>query len=62
MVPTTDDVIRSADHEFGIKLSHDTTNKKTTITFVKEAPASGTIIRVNRLNDKYLKFRDKGIF
>ena len=61
VVPTTDDVIRSADHEFGIKLSHDTTNKKTTITFVKEAPASGTIIRVNRLNDKYLKFRNKGI-
>ena len=32
------------------------------ITFTKEAPADGTIIKVNRLNDKYLKFRNKGIF
>ena len=59
---TADSVIRSADHEFGIELSHDVTNKKTTITFTKEAPADGTIIKVNRLNDKYLKFRNKGIF
>jgi len=59
---TADSVLRSADHEFGIKLTHDVTNKKTTITFTKEVPADGTIIKVNRLNDKYLKFRNKGIF
>ena len=62
VVPTTDSLTRSADHEYGIELSHDEANKKTTVTFVKEAPADGTIITVNRLNDKYLKFRNKGIF
>ena len=59
---TADSVLRSADHDFGIKLTHYVTNKKTTITFTKEVPADGTIIKVNRLNDKYLKFRNKGIF
>jgi len=59
---TVDGTLRSADHEFGIKLTHDTANKKTTMTFTKEAPALNTIIKVERLNDKYLKFRDKGIF
>ena len=59
---TVDGTLRSADHEFGITLSHDTANKKTTMTFTKEAPALNTIIKVERLNDKYLKFRDKGIF
>ena len=59
---TVDGTLRSADHEFGVKLTHDTSNKKTTITFTKEAPSSGTIIKVERSNDKYLKFRDKGIF
>jgi len=59
---TADGTLRSADHEFGAKLTHDTANKKTTITFTKEAPSSSTIIKVERLNDKYLKFRDKGIF
>ena len=59
--PTTDGTIRSADHEFGIELSHDTTNKKTTITFLKESPSSGTIITVGRAHDKYLRFRNKGI-
>jgi hypothetical protein len=59
---TTDNTLRSSDHEYGIELTHDTTNKKTTITFTKEVPAAGTIIRVERSNDKYLKFRDKGIF
>ena len=59
---TVDGTLRSADHEFGITLTHDTANKKTTMTFTKEAPALNTIIKVERLNDKYLKFRDKGIF
>ena len=58
---TADGVIRSADHEFGITLTHDTTTKKTTINFTKEVPSAGTIIKVERANDKYLKFRDKGI-
>jgi hypothetical protein len=58
---TTDNTLRSSDHEYGIELSHDTTNKKTTITFTKEVPRSGTIIKVERSNDKYLRFRDKGI-
>ena len=58
---TADGTLRSADHELGITLSHDTDNKKTTITFTKEVPQAGTIIKVERSNDKYLKFRDKGI-
>jgi hypothetical protein len=60
--PTADTQLRSADHEYGISLSHDTANRKTTITFTKEVPAAGTIIKVERNNDKYLRFRDKGIF
>ena len=58
---TADGTIRSADHELGIKLSYNTTTLKTTITFTKEIPQAGTIIKVERSNDKYLKFRDKGI-
>ena len=58
---TADGTIRSADHELGITLTHNTTTKKTTITFTKEVPSAGTIIKVERSNDKYLKFRDKGI-
>jgi len=58
---TADGTLRSADHEFGITLSHNTTTMKTTITFTKETPQAGTIIKVERSNDKYLKFRDKGI-
>tara|TARA_B100001093_G_scaffold302059_1_gene288105 strand:+ start:64 stop:2406 length:2343 start_codon:yes stop_codon:yes gene_type:complete len=58
---TADGTIRSADHELGITLTHDITTKKTTITFTKEVPQDGTIIKVERSNDKYLKFRDKGI-
>jgi len=58
---TADGTIRSADHELGITLSHNTTTMKTTITFTKEIPQAGTIIKVERANDKYLKFRDKGI-
>lgn len=60
--PTADFITRSADHEFGIELSHDIPNEKTTITFVKETPANGTIITVNRSDAKYLKFKNKGIF
>ena len=58
---TADGTLRSADHELGITLSHNTATKKTTITFTKETPQAGTIIKVERSNDKYLKFRDKGI-
>jgi hypothetical protein len=58
---TADNTLRSSDHEYGIELTHDTTNKKTTITFTKEVPQAGTIIKVERSNDKYLRFRDKGI-
>ena len=58
---TADGTLRSADHELGATLSHNTTTKKTTITFTKEVPQTGTIIKVERSNDKYLKFRDKGI-
>src|SRR6056300_197201 len=59
--PTADTELRSADHEYGISLSYDPTTKKTTITLTKEVPTAGTIIKVERSNDKYLKFRDKGI-
>ncbi len=59
---TADGTLRSADHEFGIELSHNTTTGKTTISFTKEVPSDGTIITVERANDKYLKFRSKGIF
>ena len=59
---TADTILRSTDNEYGIELSHDTSTGKTTITFTKQAPAEGTIIKVQRSNDKYLKFRDKGIF
>ena len=58
---TADGTLRSTDHELGITLSHDTTTMKTTVTFTKETPADGTIIRVERANDKYLKFRNEGI-
>ena len=58
---TADGTLRSADHELGITLTHNTTTKKTTITFTKEVPQPGTLIKVERSNDKYLKFRDKGI-
>ena len=59
--PTADTELRSADHEYGISLTYDSTTNKTTITFTKEVPTAGTIIKVDRSNDKYLKFRDKGI-
>ena len=59
---TADGELRSADHEYGIELTHNTSTSKTTITFTKEVPSNGTIITVERANDKYLKFRSKGIF
>jgi len=59
--PTADTQLRSADHEYGISLSYNSSTKKTTITFTKQVPTAGTIIKVERSNDKYLKFRDKGI-
>ena len=58
---TADGTLRSTDHELGISLSHDTVTLKTTVTFTKQPPANGTIIRVERANDKYLKFRNEGI-
>ena len=58
---TADGTLRSTDHELGITLTHNTTTMKTTVTFTKETPADGTIIRVERANDKYLKFRNEGI-
>ena len=58
--PTADTQLRSADHEYGISLSYNTTTNKTTITFTKQVPSADTIIKVERSNDKYLKFRDKG--
>jgi hypothetical protein len=56
-----DDLFRSSDQEKSVSLTHDTVNRKSTLNFVKKAPTSGTIIKVERSNDKYLKFRDKGI-
>ena len=58
---TADGELRSADHEFEIALTYNTSTKKTTVTFVN-APDNGTIIKVARGTDKYLKFRNKGIF
>ena len=52
----------TADNISGMKNStKQNTNRKTTITFTKEVPTAGTIIKVERANDKYLRFRDKGI-
>ena len=39
------------------KLTHDVPAQKTTVIFTS-APTDGTIIRVERANDKYLKFKD----
>ena len=55
--PTADGTVRSADHEVGIELTHNTSTNKTTVVFLKGAPSNGTIITVDRLHDKYLKFR-----
>ena len=55
-----DSQLRSADFENEVSLTHDTSNKKTTVVFTN-APTNGTIIRVDRGTDKYLVFRNKGI-
>ena len=40
-------------------ITHDVSNQRTTIVFnVASVPALGTVIRVERLNDKYLRFKD----
>jgi len=40
-------------------LTHDVENQRTTIVFnVASVPADGDVIRVERLNDKYLRFKD----
>ena len=55
-----DGTLRSADFENEVTLSHNTGTTKTTMNFTT-APASGVIITVGRLQDKYLAFRNKGI-
>ncbi len=40
------------------ELTHDVDNQKTTVTIKGSAPSQGTIITVERRNDKYLKFKD----
>jgi hypothetical protein len=40
-------------------LTHDVANQRTTIVFnIASVPADGDVIRVERLNDKYLRFKD----
>lgn len=55
---SADTLLRSADYEPQFRLTHDTTNKKTTINFTN-APASNSNIRVERKGDKYLGFKKK---
>jgi hypothetical protein len=55
---SADTLLRSADYEPQFRLTHDTTNKKTTINFTN-APASNSNIRVERRGDKYLGFQKK---
>jgi len=57
---SADTQLRSADFENELTLTHDTTNIKTTVIF-NTAPSNGTIITVDRVSDKYLIFRNKGI-
>ena len=57
---SADTQLRSADFENELTLTHDTTNVKTTVIF-NTAPSNGTIITVDRVSDKYLVFRNKGI-
>ena len=45
-------------HSTDYDLEHDTSTLKTTITLTGSAPSEGTIITVERLNDKYLRFKD----
>ena len=54
-VQTRDDTGDGTDYH----LTHDVDNQKTTIVFnVASVPADGDVIRVERSNDKYLRFRD----
>ncbi len=53
---SADSLIRSADYEPGFSLSHNTSNKKTTITFTN-APSATSKIRVERIGDKYVAFK-----
>jgi len=57
---SADTQLRSADFENELTLTHDTTNIKTTVIF-NIAPSNGTIITMDRVSDKYLIFRNKGI-
>ena len=45
-------------HPTDFELDHDTTTFKTTITLKGTNPPQGTIISVERSNDKYLRFKD----
>jgi len=53
---SADSLTRSADYEPGFSLSHNTSNKKTTITFTN-APSATSKIRVERIGDKYVAFK-----
>ena len=57
---SADTQLRSADFENEISLTHNATNKESTMIFTN-APTNGTIITVDRVMDKYLVFRNKGI-
>ena len=55
---SADSLLRSVDFEPEFTLSHDKTNKKTTINFTN-APSDTAKIRVERQGDKYLAFKKK---
>ena len=57
---SADTQLRSADFENEISLTHNATNKESTMIFTN-APTNGTIITVDRVMDKYLVFRNKGV-
>jgi hypothetical protein len=57
---SADGTLRSSDFEREVTLSHNTSTTKTTMVFAK-APDDGVIITVDRTQDKYLAFRNKGI-
>jgi len=45
-------------HDTDFHLTHNTETVKTTIVFELTAPSDGDVIRVDRTNDKYLRFKD----
>ena len=45
-------------HKTDFHLTHNTSTVKTTIVFKLTAPSNGDVIRVERTNDKYLRFKD----